>query len=98
MCISLQAALGSATHFPNFQAVAIFCIPVLDFLQHADLRGRELMGVAGVQTCVITEKNEQNVLQGVPTIPDHTSSVISNGADLGTLPAFASLSLTRVCG
>lgn len=50
---------------------------------------------------IITEKNEQSVLQAVTTIPGHISDVISEGADLGTLAAFSPfslLSLTRICG
>lgn len=45
-----SSGFGVAARFSDFQAVASLCIPFSDFLRHTDLRGEELMEVAGVQT------------------------------------------------
>ena len=70
MCTGLPAMLGSALHLSSFQAVANLCSPFLDFLQRADLRGRNEAGAAGVQTWCDRGGECESMLQWAPALLD----------------------------
>lgn len=51
-CTAAFEQLWLAAPFSDFQAVADLCPRFLDFLQWADLQGKEWLWVAGVQACL----------------------------------------------
>lgn len=88
LCASaLQQFGGQPSTFPTSRQLSTSAFPSwISFNRQIYEVGIE--GWLEFRLSVITEKTEPSVPLGVPTLPEHTSGVIFNDADLGTSSAF----------